>query len=400
MKNKLFICLLTTAVFISFMSCENFLFKNWWEEQKTEENSGHGSNNGKVDPVVRWPNDLKAVFGQKLSDIALPCNYPKETKGTFTWTKPNISLSKMRKQTYNMTFTPDDTSHYNVVTKDVEITVIVINMVPIPAGTFMMGSPVSEPERCLDEYLHQVTLSRFLMSEYTVTQELYETVMGENPYHSSEGVEGESETPEQLPANFVNWYDTLAFCNKLSMIMKLTPAYRIPAFNNSTDPADWGKIPIKKEDPNIALWDTVEIVPGSNGYRLPTEAQWEYACRAGTTTAYYTGDVINEYTGWYDYSTAYLDYKILHKVGLLPANPWGLYDMHGNVWELCWDRYDQNYYSNSPANDPMGPSSGINRVIRGGSRNIFHLEAMRSAARYYVFSYQRLYFQGFRLVRL
>jgi formylglycine-generating enzyme required for sulfatase activity len=397
MKKRLFIYLAAAVTFICLMSCENPVMKSWWEEQEIAENGVDGSNNGKVDPVVRWPSDLKAIYGQKLSDIALPCNCTtEEAHGTFTWTNPNISLSKARKQTYNMTFTPDDISNYNIVTKDAEITVIVINMVKIPAGTFMMGSPVSEPRHMSNEDLHQVTLSGFYMCEYTVTEELYDLVMGYNPEVLSEAVDGESETPEQLPVTHVNWYDTLVFCNKLSVMMGLTPAYCIPAFNNSTDPADWGKIPTVKNDLNSALWNTVEIVPGSNGYRLPTEAQWEYACRAGTTTAYNTGDTISNDTGWY-LTTGSSMYK--HKVGLLPANTWGLYDMHGNVFEWCWDWYDENYYSNSPANNPMGPSSGTYRIMRGGSHRTFNEGVIRSAFRAYDNEYLRWSDKGFRLVR-
>jgi len=201
-----------------------------------------------------------------------------------------------------------------------------------------------------------------------------------------------------LPTFDVNWYDAIVFCNKFSMMMGLTPAYRIPAFNNSADPADWGKIPSKKKDQNIPLWDTVEIVPGSNGYRLPTEAQWEYACRAGTTTAYNTGDTISNNTGWYQ---EWLGSKnmILHKVGMLPANAWGLYDMHGNVKEWCWDWYDENYYLHSPANNPTGPSSGTYCVIRGGSYQDFHIPKLRSADRSDYYKETRWHTIGIRLVR-
>jgi len=402
MKKKLLFYLITAAVFICFMSCEYPAIKNWWEEQGTAGNGGSGSTNGKVDPVVRWPKDLKAIFGQKLYDIALPCNCTTtETHGTFTWTKPNISLGKKRKQIYNMTFTPDDTSHYNTVTKDVEVTIIVINMVKIPAGTFMMGSPDTEPERGSNEFLHQVTLSGFSMSEYTVTQELYELVMKDNPDPFTEAVEGENETPEQLPITVVRWYGALVFCNKLSMMMGLTPAYRIPAFNNSTDPEDWGKVPSALEDPNSTLWDTVEIVPDSNGYRLPTEAQWEYACRAGTTTAFNTGDTADCDTGWYNDGRLPTEDLTPHKVGMLPSNAWGLYDMHGNVSEWCWDWYDYSYYLNSPTNDPMGPSGQFiwcKRVFRGGE--YFSLPSkLRSAARPHDIVYSRVQRCGIRLVR-
>jgi len=407
MKKRLFICLVTAATFICLMSCENPIMKAWWEEQGIAGNGGYDSNNGKVNPVVRWPNDIKGISGQKLSAIVLPCKCTSETHGTFTWTKPNTLLSRTRKQTYNVTFTPNDTSHYKTVTKDMEITVIPLNMVKIPAGTFMMGSPDSEPGHMSNEYLHQVTLRGFSMSEYTVTQELFELVMGNNLSSFCEALDGESETPEQLPITITSWYDTLVFCNKLSMMMGLTPAYSMPAYNNSTDPADWGTIPGGIYFPNADLWDKVEIVPGSNGYRMPTEAQWEYACRAGTTTEYNTGDIISNDTGWCFLNLVggekpYIDFTP-HKVGILPPNAWGLYDMHGNVYEWCWDWYTDDYYLNSPTNDPMGPSLGdillgFGHVIRGGSFNSFYPENLRSAARAFINNYSLIDGLGIRLV--
>jgi len=128
---------------------------------------------------------------------------------------------------------------------------------------------------------------------------------------------------------------------------------------------------------------------------MPTEAQWEYACRAGTTTAYYTGNTANYNTGWYDDESNTRD-LVIHKVGLLPANPWGLYDMHGNLWEWCWDRYVDTYYDATQFN-PMGPYSGIERVLRGG----FYADvsdSMRSAFRIGSRSWYSGKGRGFRIV--
>jgi formylglycine-generating enzyme required for sulfatase activity len=145
------------------------------------------------------------------------------------------------------------------------------------------------------------------------------------------------------------------FCNKLSMQEGLSPAYRI---YGATNPDRWGNAPTILN----ASWEAVEIVAGSNGYRLPTEAQWEYACRAGTTTPYNTGATINDNTGWYDSNSG----GRTHAAGLKPPNAWGLYDMHGNVNEWCWDLYGP--YTDTYT-DPTGAVSNLNcsRVVRGGS---------------------------------
>jgi len=264
------------------------------------------------------------------------------------------------------------------------LTIIKIEMVSIPAGTFIMGSPTSEPDRLDNETQHSVTLSAFSMSKYQVTQEQYKAVMGNNPsYFSSNPQAGE--TQGKRPVECVSWYDALVFCNKLSILEGLTPAYRI---SGSTNPADWGTVPTNNSD---ATWDAVTIVSGSTGYRLPTEAQWEYACRAGTTTAYNTGATISDDTGWYSSNSG----DKTHEVGKKPANAWGLCDMHGNVYEWCWDRYGT--YPSTSQTDPMGASSGSYRVIRGGYWNFG--QYLRSAYRSYGSPGNTNYNIGFRLVR-
>jgi len=259
-----------------------------------------------------------------------------------------------------------------------------IEMVQIPAGTFTMGSPTTEPNRYTNEGpQRQVTLNGFYMGKYEVTQAQWTAVMGSLPSSlSSSTTYGRG---DNYPIYYVSWYDAVVFCNKLSMNEGLTPAYRI---NNSTNPADWGTVPTSDN----ATWNAVTIVTGSTGYRLPTEAQWEYACRAGTTTAYNTG------TGITTSQARFGDGGTI-TVGSYTANAWGLHDMHGNVWEWCWDWYGWSYYGESGnTNNPMGPASGTDRVGRGGSWDD-SAEFTRSANRGISYPGNWYFDVGFRVVR-
>jgi formylglycine-generating enzyme required for sulfatase activity len=249
-----------------------------------------------------------------------------------------------------------------------------VEMVHISGGTFNMGSPANEANRNNDEARHQVTVTSFYMSKYIVTQEEYEAIMGTNPSRfRQEGV--------KTPVENVSWFDAVEFCNRLSESEGLTPVYTITGTGND----------------RTVTWNR-----DGNGYRLPTEAEWEYACRAETTTTFNTGNNINTAQANYDGTSPYnnnpagLYMRRTKPVGNFEANAWGLYDMHGNVWEWSWDWYGN--YITTAQTDPIGPASGTYRLLRGGSwfdggRNI------RSAVRFSYYPGNRNYFFSFRIVR-
>jgi len=259
---------------------------------------------------------------------------------------------------------------------------LVIDMVQIPGGSFAMGN---NDYNTNENPVHTVTLSNFYMGKYEVTQEQWTTVMGSNPSNFKDSpVSGEVQN--KRPVEYVSWYDALVFCNKLSMLEGLSPAYRI---SGSTDPAVWGTVPTNSN----STWNAVEIVTGSNGYRLPTEAQWEYAARGGKgSPGNYTYSGSNNLgdVAWYPSNSG----DKTHEVGKKTPNGLGLYDMSGNVMEWCWDRYGS--YSSGAQTDPMGAATSSSyRVDRGGSWG----NSMRSTERTIDLPDFRDDNLGFRLVR-
>jgi len=208
----------------------------------------------------------------------------------------------------------------------------------LPGGTFTMGD-----EDEIDATPHEVTVSSFYIDTHLVTQEQYEKLMGDNPSRWK---------ADTNPVEQMRWSDGVRYCNARSEAEGLEPCYDL---------------------------ETWKCNFGANGYRLPTEAEWEYACRAGTTTAYFFGDDASKLKAyaWFEDNSA----SKPRPVGKRPANPWGLYDMHGNVWEWCNDFYKVDYYQESPTQNPRGPETGETKVLRGGAWK-FSAESCSSAYRY------------------
>jgi formylglycine-generating enzyme required for sulfatase activity len=224
-----------------------------------------------------------------------------------------------------------------------------MRFVPIPAGTFTMGDANGDN----NETPHQVTLTKgFDLGVYEVTQEQYEKVMGKNP--------SKFKGKQKNPVEMVSWNDAVEFCRKLS------------------------DLPGEKSTGYV--------------YRLPTEAEWEYACRAGTKTKYSFGDSESELGvyAWYVKNSG----RTTHPVGGKKPNAWGLYDMRGNVWEWCQDVYDSKAYESRSGitQNPLSTSGSEYRVLRGGSWSYFSCWYARSAFRFRLTPDGRYDNFGFRVV--
>ena len=246
-------------------------------------------------------------------------------------------------------------------------------LIRIEGGTFMMGSPENEPGRNMTDEgpRHQVTVGSFHVFKYPVTQAEYQSVMGANPSEAGRG--------PAFPVDNVSWFQAVDYCNRLSAAHGLTPAYTVRGEN-----VTWNR--------------------QANGYRLLTEAEWEYACRAGTTTPYYTGASMDN-AGWHSGNSYYeisrgMVTRSTFPVGQKQPNAWGLYDMHGNVLEWCWDWFDLYPSAGTPRVNPAGPdfSPQGRRVYRGGAW-IFAASMSRSAYRFGLFPTNHNHMAGFRVGR-
>jgi len=245
-------------------------------------------------------------------------------------------------------------------------------MVLIPAGSFTMGNCMDSGEGGADELpLHTVYVSAFYMDQYEVTKVFWDEVKGWSAGNGYVYDNAGSGKAADHPVQMVNWYDCVKWCNARSQRDGLVPCY----YNEA------GLTTVYKAGTNTpyAKWN-------ANGYRLPTEAEWEKAARGGVSGHRFPWSATDNITHsranyrsdayWaYDTSPTRGHHPTFGKgvlpytssVGYIGANGYGLYDMAGNVWEWCWDRWLDTYYSSSPGTDPRGPASGSERVARGGS---------------------------------
>jgi len=318
--------------------------------------------------TLNWSEVPEAVSYKVYSSDSPDHGFTEDSSGSFNGTNWTTTITAARRFYYVTSVSSD----------------VPAGFVFVPGGTFWMGDtrgggfPVELP-------VHSVTLSPFFIGEHEVTQAEYTAIMGGNPC-SGFGV------GDNYPVYFVSWYSILVYCNLRSMVEGLTPVYSI---SGSTDPsiANWGYVPIS----NDATWDAVICDWSADGYRLPTEAEWEYAARgaANYPDYLYAGSDDIDAVAWYSGNNSPSGTK---PVGTKAPNGIGTFDMSGNVWEWCWDWYSSTYYSNSPGNNPTGPTSGSSRLLRGGywsvNANYCRVSFRNNHAPYY-----RNDFSGFRLCR-
>jgi len=313
-------------------------------------------------------------FHLGLPEPGTPTPFPTETA------IPAPTVTATRTPTATVTLTPTWSGTPATATPTPTVPPVPTNFVLLPAGGFVMGSPLGELCRRDDETQHPVTLTRAVYLQQTeVTQAQWTAVFGTNP----------SQIPgPDHPVESVTWFDAVIYCNRISELASLRPCYY--ADSSYTVVFD-GIPPVTSGD---VFWD--QTAPG---YRLPTEAEWEYACRATTTSAYYNGsntgcfhDDNLDPIAWYAFNSDNDHHEVGHKL----PNQWNLFDIAGNISEWCWDWYGE--YPTSEVIDPVGPLTGEFRIIRGGDFATWSTNC-RSAARLKELPSGIYPYNGFRICR-
>lgn len=359
------------------------------------------------EPTIATSNPWRAIASYAISFLLLLIVYVAFTNDFPSLLRDNgINLKKM----------VSNSTHSKAIPRSepvVKIAPVAIQMQLIPAGEFRMGSPADEiykpqsdgehrrmtfwgasGERFEHEGpIHRVRISRsFYIGKHEITQREYASVMGTNrSFHNSLSTTSGSNETDRLPVEKVSWFDAVQFCNRLSVANGFPQYYSLAGVE-----IDQGTIKRAR----------VEIV-GGKGYRLPTEAEWEFACRGGLAAAFHFGSILDPHDARV---LSMANFNCLGKsprwkttpVGSYSPNSFGLFDMHGNVREWCEDWYDELIYSkhakNSLTVDPRGPPAGEFRIIRGGSWHDLAQDG-RSAARTGAIPNSDTYDLGFRVAR-
>lgn len=242
----------------------------------------------------------------------------------------------------------------------------------IQGSTYTMGSDeIRVPWQYYGHPAHNTEVGNFYICSQEVTQKEFEEIMGYNPSYFQGQEKGriveDGEDQSLRPVEKITWYEAIVFCNRLSQKMELSPVYYMEIDGKKTADVDlWGKIPEDFDE----KWNNITRDKKAVGYRLPTEVEWEYAARGGEKTEFtapgfnVNGDDVDSFC-WNDFNSKLKS----HQTKLLSPNTFGLYDMAGNVWEFCWDWFDEEYYLTEEATqkNPEGPSSADYKVVRGGA---------------------------------
>lgn len=317
---------------------------------------------------------LSSVIPEVQIRYTLDGSIPSQTSALYT-TPINISLTtKLSARSFLNNYLPSDVMSHDYTINHPEM------MINIPAGTFTMGNNNFYEEEAPEHY---VTLSSYYISNQSVMINSWRTVMNSLPT-------GVAYYNQYFPITHVTWFDTIVYCNKRSILEGLLPCYSI---NGITDPDLWPTITPDNNE-NIEIWNNLQCDFQKNGYRLPTEAEWEYAAAAANNPKMFTypgSDNLNEVAWFYGNSG-----NEVHPVTYKKPNEIGLYDMAGNVWQWCWDWFDN--YSPENQNNPTGAETSDVKSVRGGSFGTPDINC-RITNRECYSPYQKYNYVGFRVVR-